>query len=222
MNPSAIKGVEVVTDGEAGITLRHPTRGEVQLRGVAAGVWRQADGTRSVEELAAAVNADASAVWAALDELGDAELLSERVGPPTGIHENVQREVVFTQDAAGSADPDAASKLEAKFDADAAKGDAELVVPEVEERRKQIQEAAQDAEEQAASDATLAALDSRTETADGVILTDAKAESADGVILTDAKAEDADVPAGEVAEQEAAAVEAVNVHGDEQEKQSAS
>ena len=50
MNPCAIKGVEVVTDGEAGITLRHPTRGEVQLRGVAAAVWRQADGARSVRD----------------------------------------------------------------------------------------------------------------------------------------------------------------------------
>jgi hypothetical protein len=228
MNPSAIKGVEVVTDGEAGITLRHPTRGEVQLRGVAAAVWRQADGARSVDELAAAVNADASAVWAALDELGDADLLSERVAPPAGIHENVQREVVFTQDAALSADPDAASKLEAQFDADAA--DAELVVPEAEERRKQIQEAAQDAEEQAASDATLAALDSRSETADGVMVPDAKAESADGIMLPDAKAESADGVILTDATTESAdgviltdaTTETVNVDKDEEEKKPAS
>lgn len=241
MNPCAIKGVEVVTDGEAGITLRHPTRGEVQLRGVAAAVWRQADGARSVEELAAAVNADVSAVWAALDELGDAELLSERVAPPAGIHENVRREVVFAEDAAAAADPDAAAKLEAQFDAEAARGEAELKVPQAEERRKQHQEATKDAEQQAASEAALAALDSRSDSADGVMVPDAKTESADGIILTDAKTESADGviltdaapaeldaqageekqkserPVGEVADQEA-----VNVHRDEEEKKSAS
>jgi len=210
MNPSAIKGVEVVTDGDAGITLRHATRGEVQLSGVAAAVWRQADGARSVEELAAAVNADVSAVWAALDELGDADLLSERVGPPAGIHENVRREVVFTQDAALSADPDAAGKLEAQFDADAAKGESELKVPQAEERRKQHQEAAQDAEEQAASAAALAALDSRSESADGVMVPDA------------APAELQEHAAEEKQKSDRLAAEVAEAHEHEDEKKSAS
>jgi hypothetical protein len=160
MNPRAIEGVEVVSDGGESIGLRHPTRGEVQLRGVAAAVWRQADGSRSVEELATAVNADASAVWAALDELGDADLLTERAAPPAGVHESVQREVVFTGEAAAGEANDAA-KLEAQFDADAAKGEQDIKLPQAEQRRKQAEEARQDAEEKSAETDALAQLDSR-------------------------------------------------------------
>lgn len=111
MQPRAIEGVEV-SGGGAEVTLRHPQRGEIRLRGVAAAVWQQADGTRSVEDLAAAVGADVGAVWAALDELGDADLLTERVGPPAGIHEAVLREVTIVGDA-GEAGRE---HLEAQFD----------------------------------------------------------------------------------------------------------
>lgn len=149
-----------MSDGGESIGLRHPTRGEVQLRGVAAAVWRQADGSRSVEELATAVNADASAVWAALDELGDADLLTERAAPPAGVHESVQREVVFTGEAAAGEASDAA-KLEAQFDADAAKGEQDIKLPQAEQRRKQAEEARQDAEEKSAETDALAQLDSR-------------------------------------------------------------
>ena len=211
MNPSAIQGVEVVSDGEAGITLRHPQRGEVQLRGVAAAVWRNADGARSVAELAAAAGAEESSVWAALDELGDADLLSERVAAPAGIHENVRREVVFASDAT---DADAAGKLEAQFDAEAAKGGVEIELPQAEERRKQ-QEAAQDAEEQAASEAALAALDSRG-SADGVMIPDAAPGSADGVMIPDAAPGSADGVM--IPDAAPAAVEAVNVEPEDEKK----
>lgn len=166
MNPSAIQGVEVVSDGEEGVTLRHPQRGEVQLRGVAAAVWRQADGARSVEELAAAVNAEVSSVWAALDELGDADLLSERVGPPTGIHENVRREVVFT----GQANADAGT-LEQQFDASAAATE-KIEIPQP-ARDVAAREAAEDAAESAAHHDTLAALEDHL---DGEAPTEAQGE----------------------------------------------
>ena len=152
-------------DGEDGLTLRHPQRGEVQLRGVAAAVWRHLDGARSPGELAAAVGAEADAVWAALDELGDAELLTGRVTPPAGVHENVRREVVFVAETVAASDAEGAAKLEAQFDAGAAKADQDIVLPQAEERRKQ-QEAARATEEAAAAAVAMAEFDSRPEDAD--------------------------------------------------------
>src|SRR5688572_20441876 len=103
MHPRAIEGIEV-SGGGAELSLKHPQRGEIQLRGVAAAVWQQADGSRSVDELARAVGAEPDAVWAALDALGDADLLVERVAPPEGLHEAVQREVIVVGDAPAQAD----------------------------------------------------------------------------------------------------------------------
>ncbi len=164
MNPCAIEGIEVVADGEEGLTLRHPRRGEVQLRGVAATVWRHIDGARSPEELATALGAEADAVWAALDELGDAELLTERVTPPEGIHENVRREVVFASETVSSGDAELAGTLEAQFDAEAARDAADIELPQAEEHRAQ-QEAAREAEAAAAAAAAMSALDSRPDDA---------------------------------------------------------
>lgn len=148
-----------MSDGGESIGVRHPTRGDGQLRGVAAAVWRRADGSRSVEELAAAIGVEVSTVWAALDELGDAELLTERVGPPAGVHESVHREVSFGEAAVSS--PDAAAQLEAQFDADAAKGEQDVKLPQADANRRQQAEARQDAEEGAAHADALTRLEGR-------------------------------------------------------------
>lgn len=53
-------------------------------------VWRLADGKTSVEKISHrlstefGVAADSEVVWAALDRLADAELISERITPPSG------------------------------------------------------------------------------------------------------------------------------------------
>jgi hypothetical protein len=203
MNPRAIEGVEVVSDGGESIGLRHPNRGEVQLRGVAAAVWRQADGSRSVEELATAVNADVRAVWAALDELGDADLLVERAAPPAGVHESVQREVVFTGEAAaGEADT---ATLEAQFDADAAKVERDILLPEAEQRRKQHQEAQQDAAESAAHSDALAQLDDRADDDAATVLIEAHPAEAEAQ-AAESRAKQERL-AAEVAESEATVAE---------------
>lgn len=192
-----------MSDGGESIGLRHPNRGEVQLRGVAAAVWRQADGSRSVEELATAVNADVRAVWAALDELGDADLLVERAAPPAGVHESVQREVVFTGEAAaGEADT---ATLEAQFDADAAKVERDILLPEAEQRRKQHQEAQQDAAESAAHSDALAQLDDRADDDAATVLIEAHPAEAEAQ-AAESRAKQERL-AAEVAESEATVAE---------------
>ncbi len=83
-----------VTEVAAGLVLRHPQREPVQLVGVAAAVWLHADGLRSVDDLAVLVGAPVDAVWRALDELADAELMVARVAPPAASRGLSRREVL--------------------------------------------------------------------------------------------------------------------------------
>jgi Coenzyme PQQ synthesis protein D (PqqD) len=59
-----------------------------RLDALAAQVWRRADGTRSVAEIARllheelAVTVDDETVWAALDRLSDCDLVAGRITPP--------------------------------------------------------------------------------------------------------------------------------------------
>lgn len=69
------------------------------LNPLAARVYDLADGTRTVEEIvgeARKVDAsiDTAAVWAALDALADASLLTERVAPPAGDFSPARRDLV--------------------------------------------------------------------------------------------------------------------------------
>lgn len=94
MHPRAIvEGFEVEVTA-TGLVLRHAEREALQLSGVAAAVWRQADGLLSVDELAALVGADVDSVWLALDELADAELMVARVAPPAASRGMSRREVL--------------------------------------------------------------------------------------------------------------------------------
>lgn len=82
MHPRALVEGFVVEESAAGLVLRHAQREVVRLTGVAAAVWRHADGLRSVDALAALVGAEVDAVWRALDELAEAELVVARVAMP--------------------------------------------------------------------------------------------------------------------------------------------
>lgn len=101
MHPRAIVEGFVVEASATGLVLRHAEREAVQLTGVAAAVWRHADGLRSVDELAEVVGAEVDAVWLALDELADAELVVSRVAPPVASRGLSRREVLSL--AAGGA-----------------------------------------------------------------------------------------------------------------------
>lgn len=94
MHPRALVEGFVVEETEAGLVLRHPQREAVVLSGVAAAVWRGADGLRSVDDLARQVGAPVDAVWQALDELADAELMVARVAPPAASRGFSRREVL--------------------------------------------------------------------------------------------------------------------------------
>lgn len=94
MHPRALVEGFVVEETEAGLVLRHPQREAVVLSGVAAAVWRGADGLRSVDDLARQVAAPVDAVWQALDELADAELVVVRVAPPAASRGFSRREVL--------------------------------------------------------------------------------------------------------------------------------
>ena len=94
MHPRAIVEGFVVEESGTELVLRHPAREALQLTGVAAAVWRHADGLRSVDELARHVGAEVDAVWLALDELADAELVVARVAPPAASRGLSRREVL--------------------------------------------------------------------------------------------------------------------------------
>jgi hypothetical protein len=101
MHPRAIvEGFEVEVTA-TGLVLRHRQREALQLSGVAAAVWRHADGLLSVDELAVLVGAEVDAVWLALDELADAELVVARVAPPAASRGMSRRDVLSM--AAGGA-----------------------------------------------------------------------------------------------------------------------
>ena len=93
MHPRAIVEGFVIEESAAGLVLRHAQREALQLSGVAAAVWRHADGLRSVDELAELVGTEVDKVWLALDELADAELVVARVAPPAASRGLSRREV---------------------------------------------------------------------------------------------------------------------------------
>lgn len=94
MHPRALVEGFVVEESGSGLVLRHASRAAVQLTGVAAAVWRRADGLRSVDELARSVGVEVDAVWRALDELADAELVVASVVSPAAGRGVARREVL--------------------------------------------------------------------------------------------------------------------------------
>ena len=79
-----------------------------RLHPMTACVWRHADGTRTVADLLAVVQAeqapkaDEEAIWLALDALADADLLEERIAPPAGLRRISRRDLIKRAAAVGA------------------------------------------------------------------------------------------------------------------------
>ena len=97
------EGVVTRLDGTS-LVVRAPGGAEHRLTPVAAAVWAAADGSRTVDELAAVASdrvgcrVDRETVFTALDGLADAGLLVARVAPPAG---ELPRRALLRSAAAG-------------------------------------------------------------------------------------------------------------------------
>jgi len=78
-----------------------------RLHPITAVVWHQADGTQTIEDLHRYVQdeidpqAGEEAVWLALDALAEADLLEERMAPPTGTQRISRRDMIARVAAVG-------------------------------------------------------------------------------------------------------------------------
>lgn len=108
MHPRArIEHLHVV-EHQGGLLIRDTRTGsEHELQPLAACVWKNADGSTSVDDLAALARTqfgpvvDLDQVWAALDSLSGAQLLESRIAPPAGA-QRVGRRTLLRQVASGS------------------------------------------------------------------------------------------------------------------------
>lgn len=75
------------------------------LTNFAASVWLACDGETSIQEIAEALESPISAVWAALDQLADVRLITERLSPPAASHsaQKITRRNALQHMAAGFA-----------------------------------------------------------------------------------------------------------------------
>jgi hypothetical protein len=138
----------------AGAFIVQDTAGQEMARfdRITEAVWRLADGRTPVEKIAHKLTsefdiaADNEVVWAALDQLSDSELMTERTTPPAAANASYRRgilslAVVFPEDPIrGAADPVFANQESERLDKQTKDMQEKLQKQQAEQTEKQFQE----------------------------------------------------------------------------------